>query len=52
MTTNDFNAVRLSNDVTVSGNATRALGTNTIGAQVTVALVERDARFRSSRVRR
>jgi pimeloyl-ACP methyl ester carboxylesterase len=36
-TTIDFNAVRFSNDVTVSGHATRDLATNTIDAQVTVA---------------
>src|SRR5262249_14251293 len=36
-TTIDFNAVRFSNDVTVTGHATRDRATNTIDAQVTVA---------------
>jgi len=35
-TTIDFNTVRFTNDVTVTGHATRDLATNTIDAQVTV----------------
>ncbi|HZD86711.1 MAG TPA: alpha/beta hydrolase [Gaiellaceae bacterium] len=36
----DYQAVRFSNDVTVTGHATRDLATNTIDAQVTVAQAE------------
>jgi hypothetical protein len=35
-TTIDFNAVRFTNDVTITGHATRDLAANTIDAQVTV----------------
>jgi hypothetical protein len=39
-TTIDYQAVRFSNDVTVTGHATRDLATNTIDAQVTVEQTE------------
>ena len=39
-TTIDLNAVRFTNDVTVTGHATRELATNTIDAQVTVEQTE------------
>ena len=39
-TTIDYQAVHFSNDVSVSGQATQGLATNTIDAQVTVQQVE------------
>jgi hypothetical protein len=39
-TTIDYQGVHFSNDVSVSGHATRDLATNTIDAQVTVVQVE------------